>query len=100
MKNDMTYNEIAEQIFEAIDIIVDKKLEALEFDRCIVAEVLAAKREKNTYYCKYQDKQFWAAPSAPHASYSIGDYVYVLIPQNNFNRYDKIIVGIKGASKN
>jgi hypothetical protein len=53
MQNDMTYNEIAQQIFDAIDIIVDKKLEALEFDRCIVAEILAYKKDKNTYYCKY-----------------------------------------------
>lgn len=98
MTNEMQYKEIADAIFSAIDIIVDKKLEALEFDRCIVAQVLQVNAAKNTYYCQYQEQRFWAMANAA-CTYSIDDYVYVLIPQNNFNRYDKIIIGLKGASK-
>lgn len=99
MNTEMQYQQIANQIFAAIDIIVDKKLEALSFDRCIVAEIMAKKADKNIYYCKFQDQKFWAQPGCAIEQYPIGSSVYVLVPQNNF-KYDKIIIGLKGVSKN
>jgi hypothetical protein len=40
MQNKM---EVANALFDSIDIIIDKKLEKLGFDRTIVAEVIAEK---------------------------------------------------------
>lgn len=93
MINNMQYSEIAKQIFSAIDIIVDKKLESLAFDRCIVAEV-TGKKTNGQYSCLFQDMTFGARTMNADADILEGDFVYILIPQNNFSN-DKFIIGLK-----
>lgn len=81
MQNKM---EVANALFDSIDIIIDKKLEKLGFDRTIVAEVIADKTADG-YQVKYQDSKFNARPIG-NTEYSIGDYVYVVILSNNMKR--------------
>ena len=95
MINDMQYLDIAKQIFSAIDIIVDKKLKSLDFDRCIVAQVYSI--EDGVIKCKFQDMVFEAHPMNVDILLTAGDFVYILIPQNDFAN-DKFIIGLRKSS--
>ena len=94
MMNKMQYAEIANQIFDAIDIIVDKKLEALAYDRCIVAKVTGISDSNlKEYFCSYQDAIFKAIFNDKNRELEIDSFVYVLVPQNNFQN-KKFIIGL------
>lgn len=92
---DMQYTEIVNAIFSAIDIIVDKKLEKLKFDRCIVAQVVSYDTESQIYTCDYQSNKFRAKAIAGLSNLSSEQWVYVLIPRNDWS-YDKFILAKKG----
>lgn len=87
-------NEIANSLFEAIDIIVDKKLSSLDFDRTIVGEIEG--RAERGYKVRYGDTSFIAYSADRGTSYAPGAAVYILIPKNNFSN-TKIILSAVGA---
>ena len=82
-------NEIANNLFEAIDIIVDKKLSSLTFNRTIVGEIIEP--ADGGYRVRHQDSTFIAYPADRGVSYQSGAAVYVLLPNNSFNN-TKIIL--------
>lgn len=86
----MNKTEAANNLFESIDVIVDRKLQQLSFDRCVLMKVVKA--TGNKYTLKYQDYLQEAYAINGYKQYAAGDMVWVLIPQNSFKE-EKFILG-------
>ena len=86
--------EIADSIFTSIDVIVDRKLEQLAFDKTIIGEIIATPYENKSqcYTVRYQDRTIDAVPIGA-VSYNKKNMVYVVTPNNN-NKYMSFILGL------
>lgn len=73
--------EVADSIFSSIDIIVNRKLEKLAFNKTIIGEINRV-LPNGAYEIKYQDRLFTAV-SVSDNTYAKGIMVYVLLPNNN-----------------
>ena len=94
----MNSGMIAENIFNAIDVIVDKKLHEAQYDSTIVAKVLKAKNiSAGEYEVQYQDIVF-IATAIGSVQYQENDHVYILIPINDLSR-KKYILGLSEGSR-
>lgn len=83
--------DINEQICKAVDIIVSKKLESINFDSTIIATIVDNREAKQyKYICSNGSSQFVAY--AKETNYKINESVYVTIPNNDYDQ-QKIIVG-------
>lgn len=83
--------DINEQICKAVDIIVSKKLESINFDSTIIATIVDNSEAKQyKYICSNGSSQFVAY--AKETNYKINESVYVTIPNNDYNQ-QKIIIG-------
>lgn len=90
--------QIQQVIYDAIEIVVDKKNSQLQFDRtidCTVEEVVNL--STGEYKVQYLDKVF-SAFDTNQSNYKIGKIVQVLIPQNDFS-LKKTILGLKSAEE-
>ena len=91
---------IANNILSAVDILLDKKLAEAKFDRTITGTIDSCEDEEiGKYKVAYQNAIITAYSSSPSVTYSIGDQVYISIPENDFTK-DKIILGAVGSYKN
>ena len=81
MQNKM---EIADAIFQSIDVIIDKKLSKLDFDRTIIAEVIAQASD-GVYRIKYQNQELLAY-AINNDKYTEKTSVYVLLPKGSTER--------------
>lgn len=91
----MSQNKIdyPEQIYKAIDIITNKRLEALQYDITIEATITDdTQAEKGVYTVSNGNASFLAY--SKDSEYKNDDVVMVTIPQGNYNN-QKIIVGKK-----
>lgn len=88
--------EIADAIFNSIDVIVDKKLEALAFNKTIVAQIVAPFDAEKGYLVKSQNISFFARPIGAEV-YTQGDIVYILVPNNSSNQA-RFIIGCPSTS--
>lgn len=91
----MSQNKIdyPEQIYKAIDIITNKRLEALQYDITIEATIINdTQAEKGVYTVSNGNANFLAY--SKDSEYKNDDVVMVTIPQGNYNN-QKIIVGKK-----
>ena len=90
----MHSSEVANNLFSALDVIVDKKLSQLAFDITIIAEVIELPQTSEPkYLLQYQDSMFYASLMyQPNFDLRIGDRVYVLVPQASFKN-EKFILG-------
>ena len=77
-------DKISEQILQTIDMLVEKKVRELKFDKTIIGYIVSIEKEKNSYKVQYMDSIF-VAYSYNNMSYSPGDCVYVKIPMNDFS---------------
>ena len=83
--------DINEQICKAVDIIVSKKLESINFDSTIIATIIDnSEAEQYKYICSNGSSQFVAY--AKETNYKINESVYVTIPNNDYDQ-QKIIIG-------
>ena len=83
--------DINEQICKAVDIIVSKKLESINFDSTIIATIVDnSQAEQYKYICSNGSSQFVAY--AKETNYKINESVYVTIPNNDYDQ-QKIIIG-------
>ena len=83
--------DINEQICKAVDIIVSKKLESINFDSTIIATIVDnSEAEQYKYICSNGSSQFIAY--AKETNYKINESVYVTIPNNDYDQ-QKIIIG-------
>lgn len=82
--------DVANAIFDSIDIIVNQKLSKLAFNTTIIGRV--NKRHSNTdYEVIYQDRKIRAISLGP--IYEEDNMVYVMIP-NNKSDYSAFILGV------
>lgn len=81
--------EIADSIFAAIDTIVDKKITDLHFNTSIVGKILS--KQNGVYTVQYQAQTFNAI-ALTSVDYPLDSYVYVLIPNNDYQK-QKFILG-------
>lgn len=88
--------EIADAIFNSIDVIVDKKLEALAFNKTIVAQIAEPFDAEKGYLVKSQNISFFARPIGAEV-YTQGDIVYILVPNNSSNQA-RFIIGCPSTS--
>lgn len=88
----MNSTDYSNAIFNSIDIIVDKKLRELGFDKTIKCKVKADTSENALVSVEYQGITFFA--DRLDKIYKKDDIVYVLIPQNDMSN-KKFIIGKK-----
>lgn len=84
-----------EKICQAIQIMLNKKISDIPYDRTITARIAKCiNKEEGKYLVKFQDSQFYAY-SLNQADYSqhIGKYIYVLIPNGDM-RKKKLILAL------
>ena len=94
----MNSGQIAENIFGAIDTIIDKKLREAKYDSTISAKIIKVLDSNlGRYEVQYQDAKFTAL-SVGGGAYQVNDYVYVLVPTNDFSR-DKYILGLSNNNR-
>lgn len=94
----MNSGMIAENIFSAIDVIVDKKLREAKYDSTIIAKIIKVQDSAlGRYEVQYQDAKFTAL-SVGGGAYNEGDLVYILIPTNDLSR-DKYILGLGNSNR-
>lgn len=94
----MNSGQIAENIFGAIDTIIDKKLREAKYDSTISAKIIKVlDSDLGRYEVQYQDAKFTVL-SVGGGAYQVNDYVYVLVPTNDFSR-DKYILGLSNNNR-
>lgn len=84
------YQELVEELFQAIDVISTEKLKSLEFNktiRCCVTD--DTNSDKGEYIVSDGSTEFKAYSDV--TSYSEGTYVYVLIPNGDYTSPKQII---------
>ena len=90
--------QIQQVIYDAIEIVVNKKNSQLQFDRtidCIIEEVVNL--STGEYKVRYLDESFSAFDTYGE-NYRVGKIVQVLIPQNNM-ALRKTILGLKDSNE-
>lgn len=92
------YNDVTEQIFDAVSVIASKKIESLGFDKtvlCSIEDVSNAK--EGEYRVKTSDEQATFLAYSENTEYPLGSQVYVKIPNNNYSE-QKLIIGKYSAA--
>ena len=88
------HNDFTESLFQSVDTIVKARLANLPYDQTIECEIINADNSsQGIYKVKYQNAYFEAL-SPQSITYSVGDIVYVQVPQNDYKQ-DKIILNKK-----
>ena len=82
-------SNITQDLFAAIDMIVQKRMNEMSFDTTIVGEI---KEKKTDHYMVQHGNTAYIAYALNNESYLVGDQVYITIPQGDYNA-KKIIVG-------
>lgn len=86
-------NNIEQEICEAVDIIVQKALSEVQYNKTIQATVIECVDSTiGKYKVKFQDSAFYAYSENIDTTYTKGTSVYVMVPNNSDDK-DKIILG-------
>lgn len=86
---------IQESIFQAIDVIAEKKINEIKFDKTVECIIIDdTKADSGEYSAKYQDIIIPVFSNSNTIKYKIDDNIYVLVPQGDFSN-KKTIVGKK-----
>ena len=81
--------DLSESLFDACQLIVDKTVEKLKFDKTVLATILENKNNGNGEYLVKSQNLTFKAYSTDY--YEIGDNVQVKIPNNDINAQKTII---------
>ena len=73
-----------DKICSAIDLITERKIQRLEFNRTISATIINADNSKDGEYTLNDGSSSFLAYSE-NTNYKVDDQVYVTIPNNDFN---------------
>jgi hypothetical protein len=87
-----SYQEAADKLFEAMDIITSKRVSSVGFDKTIVCTIESATNSKNGMYKVTDGTSHFNAYADTTAKYSEGQKVYVKIPGGDMNN-QKLITG-------
>ena len=92
-------NQTNDTILQAIDIVVNARLNAIKRDSTIKAQIVdVSQAEKGIYTIKYQNATFTAYNSSPSILYKPEESVYVSVINGDLGN-DKYIIG-KVSSRN
>lgn len=83
--------DYAEELFNAVDILLKKRIETVKFDETIVASIIDDSKAEDGIYTVSTGEAKFIAYSA-ETVYHKDDVVLVTIPQGNYNN-QKIIIG-------
>lgn len=85
--------DVSENLFQAIDILIKKKIEAVRFDETVNATIIdASKSSLGQYLVSTGNAKFYAY--SQETKYRKNDVVLVTIPQGDYNN-QKVIIGKK-----
>ena len=85
-------NTASESIFQTIDILVDKALSKLTYDKTISAEISSiVNLDSGEYKVKYSGNIVSAFADDVKKQYKVGDTVYVTIPQDDLSARKRIV---------
>lgn len=89
-------SQLSNSILESIQIISKHQIEKAEFDKTIQAEILNCIDKNIGYYrCNYKGAIINAYSSNLDIIYQKGNFVHILIPQNDTSK-NKVILGLAG----
>ena len=95
----MTSQQVAENLFTSVDIIVNRRLSQAGFDRTIpVIIVSCIDQASGTYKVQYQDAVYTATATTTDIVYQPGDEVYIVIPEGDMSNGKKIIGTVATAA--
>ena len=87
-----TQNQVTDALTEAIKTIADSSVQSKDATLTIEAEIVDVIDEGlGTYTVKYLGNKFEATTAHTEVTYQIGDIVYVVVPNGNFDK-NKIIL--------
>lgn len=90
-------NEISKQLLQAVDIVVDKKISQLAYDKTVKAIITkVVEVDTGEYKVQYSGNIFSAYSNDINKVYKVKDQVYVKIPEGDFSNR-KIITGLVSA---
>lgn len=85
-------NTASESIFQTIDILVDKALSKLTYDKTVSAEINSiVNLDTGEYKVKYSGNIVSAFSDDVKKQYKVGDTVYVTIPQDDLSARKRIV---------
>lgn len=85
-------NKISEQLLQAMEIMTDRKISRLQYDRTIQAKIYSiVNLDRGEYKVKYNENIFSVYAADLTKTYAVGDWVYVLVPENNFSNRKSIL---------
>ena len=85
-------NNYANNVFEAIDTIINQRLSELSFDRTITCKIVEEVKDKPNTYWVSNDSMRFQAIAQDGKKYSKKEEVFVLIPNGEYSN-EKIITG-------
>ena len=86
----MAQQKVSDTLFEALDIIINKRIEAVQKDKTILCVVEDnSKAEEGEYIVSNASAKFTAY--SENTAYRNGQNVWVLIPEGDYNNEKKII---------
>lgn len=90
----MNYNasDISEQLFQAIDAIVQERMKQLNIDRIIIGTITNNDNRKFGRYQVSTDNNIQFTVYSDITKYPIGQRVYIRIPNGDYTE-QKIIIG-------
>ena len=89
------------QILDAIETIVNKKVETAGYDRTIQAKIISCDDPTiGKYRVQYQDSVFYAYSGSSEINYVPGSEVYILVPNNDMSRDKSILGSVSRLGKN
>jgi len=87
---EQTYNQLLDNLFQATDTIISKRLEHLDFDKTILCEIISCNNAQTGEYLVSDGSSDFLAYSE-NTEYNEGTWVYVTIPKNDFSQLKTII---------
>ena len=85
--------DVKEKILDAIQLLASNSVKKAGYDKTIQAQIVSCEDATiGKYRCRYQDSTFYAYSNNSDLNFSNGSYVYILVPQNNFQK-EKTILG-------
>lgn len=92
-------NSTSEQLLQAVDILIDSKVQQLEFDKTIQAKIYSiVNLDTGEYKVRYNGNIFSAFASNLKDTYKIDDVVYVTVPEGDFSARKLITTSVSSKS--
>lgn len=90
-------NDISEQILQSVEIIVDEKVSKLQYDKTVQGKIYSIVNiDTGEYKVKYNGNIFSAYAEDTSQTYSVGDAVFVKIPEGDMSN-KKVITSLVTA---